>query len=87
MDEEENPFTCPAPSAMEMYDQLRRRRREGMYARLTPSAPEARFPLPEHVEMDWDGHERDMAMMRWLRDWRWSQQFLPPQPLVIVTGI
>jgi hypothetical protein len=45
-------------------------------------------PLPEHLEIDvTESIERDMRVRRWIREWQWSQQFAPPQPLLVVTGI
>ena len=55
---------------------------------MTTDTPEdSRFPVPEHMEIDMEPLERDLAVMRWIRDWRWSQQFAPPGPLLVVTGI
>jgi hypothetical protein len=55
---------------------------------MTADTPgDGQFPLPEHVEIDMEANERDLAMMHWLREWRWSQQFAPPGPLLVVTGI
>lgn len=34
LSDHDDPFTAEGPDAMEMYDRLRRARREGMYARL-----------------------------------------------------
>lgn len=45
------------------------------------------FPLPECVEIDAESMERYLRTARWIREWRWSQQFAPPGPLLVVTGI
>lgn len=45
------------------------------------------LPIPEHLEFDPSAFEEDLRRMRWIRDWQWSQQFAPPGPLIIVTGI
>jgi hypothetical protein len=50
-------------------------------------AAEDRFSVPEHLELDMSPVEDYLRLMRWIRDWQWSQQFAPPMPLCVVTGI
>ena len=77
---EDDSFTVPVPDPEDQMDAIRKRNGEGRHMR---------FPYPRDVpvELDPSGIDRDLAMSRWLRDWRWSQQFAPPGPLIVVTGI